>query len=185
VYCLNSATATATSVTYGGITVPAVTGGSTSDAAGEPGRIDTYFLGSGLPAGNQSIVVNRTNNTVQMYATAATVTALYNTEVNTAGIVLLSADQALAEQSVSDGWPGSYSVRYAGTYSGLQTPPSAGANSTLLNSIDAGNFGAAMVRETTAGQGPRNVGLTGGSDDVAAVHLAIREVRPRRVVLYT
>jgi hypothetical protein len=184
VYCLNSATATATSVTYGGVTVPAVTGGSTSDAAGEPGRIDTYFLGTGLPAGNQSIVINRTNNTVQMYATAATVTALYNTEVNTTGIVLLTADQVLVEQTVSDGWPGSFSVRYAGTYSGLQTPPTAGANSTLLNSIDAGNFGAAMVRETTAGQGPRSVGLAGGVDDVAAVHLAIREVRPRRVIVY-
>lgn len=185
VYVLNVATATATSVTYGGVNVPAVAGGSTSDTAGEPGRIDTYFLGSGLPSGNQSIVVNRTNNTNQMYATAATVTALYNTEINTGGIVLLSNDQALVEQSVSDGWPGSFSLRFAGTYSGLQTPPTAGANSTLLNSIDAGNFGAAMVRETTAGQGPRSVGFTGGLDDVAAVHLAIREVNPRRVILYT
>lgn len=185
VYVLNSATATATSVTYGGINVPAVTGGSTSDGAGEAGRIDTYFLGSGLPAGNQSIVVNRTNNTNQMYATAATVTALYNTEVNTAGIILLTGDQAFAEQSVSDGWPGSFSLRYAGTYSGLNNPPTAGASSTLLNSIDAGNLGATMVRETTTGQGPRSVGFTGALDDVAAVHLAIREVRPRRAVLCT
>lgn len=185
VYCLNSATATATSVTYGGITVPAVTGGSTSDAAGEPGRIDAYFLGAGLPSGNQTIVVNRTNNTVQMYAAAATVTALYDTEVNTSGIVLISGDGTLVVQSVNDGWPGSFSLRYAGTYSGLATPPGAGTGSTLLNSIDAGNFGASMVRETTAGQGPRNVGFTGATDDRAAVHLAIREIRPRRVILYS
>lgn len=185
VYCVNSATATATSVTYGGISVPAVSGGSTSDGAGELGRIDAYFLGSGLPSGNQTIVVNRTNNAVQMYAAAATVTALYDTEINTAGIVLLTGDQSLAVQSVSDGWPGSFSLRYAGTFSGLATPPAAGTGSTLLNSIDAGSFGASMVRETTAGQGPRNVGFTGALDDVAAVHLAIREVAPKRVVLFT
>ena len=185
VYTFNSNTALVTSVTYGAATLTAVTGGTANDTATEPGRIDTYFLGSGLAAGNQTITVNRTNNTTVMYATAATVTALYNTEVYTTGLVALNNDQALVEQSVSDGYPGSFSLRYAGTYSGLQTPPGAGASSTLLNSIDIGNYGAAMVRETTAGQGPRSVGFSGGSDDVAAIHLAIREVNPRRIVLYT
>lgn len=184
VFVLNSATATATSVTYGGTSVPALSGGSTSDTAGEPGRIDTYFLGSGLPTGNQTVVVNRTNNTNQMYAVAATVTANYNTEAT--GIALLSGDGTLTEQSVTDNWPGAFSLRYAGTYTGLQAMPTAGANSTLLHDIDAGNFGASFVRETTAGQGPRNVGFSSATtDDRAAVHLAIREINPRRVILYS
>jgi hypothetical protein len=185
VYTFASTTALVTSVTYGGVSLTAVSGGTATDTAGEPGRTDTYFLGSGLGSGNQTITVNRTNNATVMYATAATVTALYNTEVNTTNIVLLQNDGTMAEQSISDGWPGSFSLRYAGAYSGLQAPPTAGASSTTLNSIDIGNYGAAMVRENTAGQGPRNIGFSTANDDRAAVHLAISEIRPRRVILYT
>ena len=185
IYTFNSTTALVQSVTYGGLGVSGIFVGQT-DTAGEPGRIDMYYTGvANIPSGNQTITVNRTNNTTVMYATAATVTASYQTEAYVPGVITLQNDQALVEQSVSDGYPGSFSLRYAGVYSGLQTPPGAGASSTLLNSIDIGNYGAAMVRETTAGQGPRNVGFSGGSDDVAAFHVAIREVNPRRIVLYT
>jgi hypothetical protein len=167
------------------LALTAVSGGSTTDAAGEPGRIDTYFRGTSLGTGNQTITVNRTNNATVMYATAATVLANYDTEVYTPGIVLLSGDGTMPVQSVTDGWPGSFSQRYAGAYSGLNAPPAAGTGSTLLNNIDIGNYGAAMVRETTPGQGPRNVGFNAATDDRAAVHLAIRETNPRRVILYT
>lgn len=185
VYTFNSVTALVTSVTYGAATLTAVSGGSTTDAAGEPGRIDTYFLGSGLATGNQTITVNRTNNATVMYATAATVLANYNTEVYTPGIVLLSGDGTMSFQSVTDGWPGSFSQRYAGAYSGLNTPPAADTGSTVLNNIDIGNYGAVMARENTPGQGPRDVGFNGATDDRAAVHLAIREVTPRRVIVYS
>jgi hypothetical protein len=168
-----------TSVTYGGVGLTRLSGGAAQDAAGELGRMDAFFLGSGLSAGNQTITVNRTNNATVMYAAAATVTAGADTAVPTATIVLLQGDQALAVQSVNDTSPGQNSVRYAGAYSGLNAPPAAGTGSTLLNSIDIGNYGSALARETTAGQGARNVGFTGASDDVAAVHLAIRELVPR------
>ena len=168
-----SATKTVTSVTYGGVAMTEVPGGAAVDTAGEPGRVDTFFLGASIPTGAQSVVVNRTNNTVVMYATVATQTAAANTEVT--GIILLQADQVLAEQSVTDGSPGSNSVRYAGAYSGLPAPPTVGANSTLLHNIDLGAFGASTVRETTAGQGARLVGFAAATDDVAAVHLAVRE----------
>ena len=172
-------TDTVTSVTYGGVALTRLAGGLAQDGAGELGRLDTFFLGSGLGTGNQTITVNRTNNATQMYAAAATVTAGANTAVPTATIVLLEGDGTLAVQSVDDTSPGQNSVRYAGCYSGLNTPPTAGTGSTLLNSIDIGNYGAALVRETTAGQGARNVGFTGATDDRAAVHLAIRELVPR------
>jgi len=168
-----------TSVTYGGVALTRLSGGSAQDAAGELGRMDAFFLGSGLGAGNQTITVNRTNNATVMYAAAVTVTAGAATAVPTATIVLLQGDQALAVQSVNDTSPGQNSVRYAAAYSGLNAPPAAGTGSTLLNSIDIGNYGSALAQETTAGQGARNVGFTAGSDDVAAVHLAIRELVPR------
>ncbi len=168
-----------TSVTYGGVALTRLTGGLAQDGAGELGRLDTFFLGSGLGTGNQTITVNRTNNATVLYAAAATVTAAADTAVPEATIVLLQGDGTLAAQTVNDTSPGTNSVRYAGCYSGLNTPPTAGTGSTLLNSIDIGNYGSALVRETTAGQGARSIGFTGATDDRAAVHLAIRERVPR------
>lgn len=168
-----SATQTVTSVTYGGVAMTQVSGGAAVDTLTEPGRVDTFFLGAGIPTGARPVVVNRTNNAVVMYAVAITQTAAADTAVT--GIVLLQGDQALAQQSVDDGSTGVNSVRYAGTYSGRFTPPAAGANSILLHSIDLGAYGASTVRETTAGQGARLVGFAAVADDVAAVHLAVRE----------
>ena len=168
-----------TSVTYGGVGLTRLSGGSAQDAAGELGRMDAFFLGSGLSAGNQTITVNRTNNATVMYAAAATVTAGADTAVPTQTIVLLQGDGTLTVQSVNDTSPGQNSVRYAGSYSGLGSPPPAGTGSTLLNSIDIGNYGSAFVRETTAGQGARNVGFNAVTDDRAVFHLAIRELVPR------
>ena len=176
---LASVTDLITSVTYGGVELTRLTGGSALDPDGESGRVDTFFLGSGLSSNNQTITVNRTNNATVMYAAAATVTAGADTAVPTATIVLLEGDGSLAVQSVDDTSPGQNSVRYAAAYSGLISPPGAGTGSTLLNSFDIGSYGSALVRETTAGQGARNVGFSATSDDRAAVHLAIRELVPR------
>jgi len=182
VHVMNSATDTVTSVTYGGTALTRVSGGAAVDSAGEPGRTDLFFLGSGLATGNQTIVVNRTNNANIMYASAATVTAANETEVT--GIILLQGDGTMAQQSVDDGSIGTNSVRYAAAFSGLNAVPTVGANSTSLQSIDIGNQTAALVRETTAGQGSRLVGFTTATEDRAAVHVAVRE-RIKRLVLVT
>ncbi|MDP3794259.1 MAG: hypothetical protein Q8R07_05960, partial [Candidatus Uhrbacteria bacterium] len=143
-----SATKTVTSVTYGGVAMTEITAGVAIDTVTEPGRIDTFFLGSSVPTGAQTVTVNRTNNTVVMYAVAATVTAGGNTEVYTPGIVLLQENGPFAEQLVTDGSPGVNSVRYAVGYSGTAAVLAAGANSTVLNSIDFGVFTSNFARET-------------------------------------
>ena len=174
VHVANSGGNPVSSVTYGSVTLTRVSGGAAIDAAGEAGRTDLFFAGSGLASGNQTITVNRANTTDIMYASAATVTAATNTNVT--GIILLEGDGTLTQQSVTDGGAPTNSLRYAAAYSGLAAPPVTGANSTSLTSIDFGQYGAAMVRETTAGTGARLVGFTDASDDRAAVHVAVREL---------
>lgn len=171
-----ASTDAATSVTYGGVNVPAVTGGRATDTATEPGSVEAFFLGSGVPTtDNPTVQVDRTNNTTTMWAVCATVTAAADTEA--VGPVLLQNNGTITQQSVDDGSTGVDSLRYAGVYYGGATPAPAGANSTLLHSNDAGAYGWTAVRETTAGQGARPVGCAQAtSDDRAAVHLAIREV---------
>lgn len=180
----NANTALISSVTYGGTSMNAVSGGMAADTTTEPGRCTAYFLGSSIPTGNQTVQVNRTNNTTAMYAVSVSVTADRNTEA--VGPVLLQNDGTLAEQNVDDGSLGTNSVRFAGINSGLGTAPSAGANSTIMQTFAYSARSVSTVRETTAGQGSRPVGFSSGtSDDRAAVHLAVREVAPTRYVFVT
>ena len=169
-----SATKTVTGVTYDVETVPEVSNGSAVDTATEPGRVDTFFMGSGVNTTDPAnVVISRVNNAIVMYAVSITVTGAKDMGVT--GIVLLQENQALAEQSVNDQSPGANSLRFAGAYYGGATPAPQGASSTQLHTIDFTSFGCSVCRETTAGQGSRLVGFTAGSDDVAAVHLAVRE----------
>lgn len=161
-------------VTYGGTAMTAVSGGFALDSSGEQGNCKAYFLGSSVPTGAQTVQVSVTAGTEHV-AWAITVTSVGDTA--TAGVVLLQGDGTLAEQSVNDGSPGSPSLRYAAGFTGLASPPSAGANSTSLDAIDQGTLGFAVCRETTAGQGSRPVGFSSGStDDRAFVHLAVTEL---------
>jgi len=170
----NSTASLITGVTYGSIALQRVSGAIAQDAAGEPGRVDLFFSSKILPTGNATITVNRTNNATTLYASAATVTAARPIECT--GVVLVEGDGTLAQVNIDDGTPGTNSLRYAAAYSGLASPPPAGANSTLLNNIDIGQYGAALCRETTAGQGSRPVGFAAASDDRAAIHVAVREL---------
>jgi hypothetical protein len=180
----------ATSVTYGGTNLTAVSGGRAVDTAGEPGDCKAWFLGSSVPTGAQTITVNRTNNSNVMYAVGITITSSQNSDVHTAGIVLLQEDGSIAAQSVTDGSSGTgNSVRFAAINCGADdfgtTLPSSPAfntlypdssNSTWIHGIDFGTRVCGVVRETTAGTGARNVGFFGPTDDRAAVHLAIKDV---------
>ena len=164
-----------TSVTYGSVTLERVTGAVAIDTAGEPGRTDFFFAGSGLSSGNQTVTVTRTNNGAIMYASAATVTA--GADVNVAGFEIREENQSFSEVDVDDGSSGIDGLRYAAAYYGGSTPAQAGPSSSSLTEIDLGAYGNSMVVETTAGQGSRPVGFRQtDSDDFAAVFVAIGEV---------
>lgn len=178
-----------TSVTYGGI--PMNLFGSGIDTDTEPGGIRGYYLDAPL-TGSQTVLVNRVNDATQMMGMAATVTANNLTEAHGPGRITgggstigpFGVDNsgtgtaAHAEVTITDDSPGSVSLRYAAGYTGAASPPTAGANSTLLNNHDFSAFGWTMVRETNAGTGGRNVGMTSGADDHALVAIAVRE-KPR------
>ena len=178
-FTLLSATDHATSVTYGGSSLSRVTGGLATDTAGEPGVCATWFLGASVPQGTQTVVVNRTNDSVGMYGVCITVTGGRDTEA--VGPVVVEENQGAAfdEQNVDDGSvSGTDSVRFAGVWYGGNNVPGAGANSTALQSIDPGAYNCSTVYETTAGIGSRPVGSSVGTDDCAFVALAVRETAP-------
>jgi hypothetical protein len=166
----------ALSVTYGSASLTRVPNGRALATSAEPGDCVAWFVGSSIPTGLQVVTVNRTNNANVMYAVSVTVTAATDTEACIPVLLQGGSTQAPAEQTVTDFTPGANSVRFAGCNYGGSGVPVTGANSTAMQSIDFGVRTIGTVRETTAGQGGRLVGFTDASDDVAAVHLAIREL---------
>jgi len=176
----NDATSVKINPAGANIDVPAVASSLATDTAIEPGSCRAWFIGTGLASvvgTTVTVRVNRNNNANTMYAVAIAINA--DTDLETTGVAVQNDDGAIAELSVNDGSPGQNSMRFAGAYYGGAAPPTAGANSTLLQSIDLGAFGIAVSRETTAGQGARNVGLVGASDDRAYTVLAVRGVTPQ------
>ncbi|MDQ3075968.1 MAG: hypothetical protein M3Q34_02475 [bacterium] len=173
VYYILTDTDPGTTVTYGGVSVPAVSSGSAADTVTEKGRVTAYYLGAGISTGAQTIVVTRTGTTA-IYITSTTVTsATVDTEVT--GTTLQQENGTIAQSSITDGSPGTNSVRFHGCYSGA-TSITAGASSTLLQSFAISTTAfAASVRETTAGQGARSSGCVAVTDDRAVVSLAVRE----------
>lgn len=167
-----------TAVSYGGVALSKPPGTYAEDTAGEPGTMQAWFLGSGIPTGAQTVHVDRTNNATNVYGMAITSTALTDTEIYLPGIVIVQGDTALVEQNVDDGSPGTNSMRYAGLSSGLGTANIAGANSQNCITIDFGATVACSAREKVAGQGSRPVGYdySGTPDDTAFVGLAVREI---------
>jgi hypothetical protein len=171
----------ASGVTFGGVTIPAVPGGAAQDTAGEFARCTAWFLGDAAAIAGRSgdtVTVSRAANSAALVAVSITVTATGNTLVHTPGILLLEGDGNLAELSITDGSPGTNSMRFAALmYGAFFFGP--GANSTTIVMEDLASGSYQVVRETTAGQGSRLVGFTdNGADDRAAVYLAVKEATP-------
>jgi hypothetical protein len=163
-------------VTYGGIALTAVPSGLASDTLGEPGRVQTWFLGSNIPTGAQTVQVTRGNDITSVWAVCITVTTATGESAVT-GVQTVSENAILIEASIDDSSPGTNSMRFAGAHSG-QAVMDVGANSTLLQQLSSAGGGSVtwtIVRETISGQGSRPVGFNGVSDDAAAVYLAVIE----------
>lgn len=162
-------------VTYGGAALTKI--GQASHTSGESGFCAAYFLGANVPLGTQTVLVDRGIFNAEMYAVC--VTAGANADTETAGLVTLVGNSAVLLADVDDGHTAGQpaSVRFAGLFSGLTSPPAATSGSAVVQSIDYGAQSAAVARETVAGVGSRTVGFSSGtSDDRAFLAVAIREL---------
>jgi hypothetical protein len=175
-YTLANDVEVADTVTYGGVSLTKVVGGSAVDSAGELMRATLWFVGASIPTGAQTVSVARLDDSNATFGSCITVTALTDTNAYATGVVLLQGDQTVAEVNVTDASPGTNSLRVAGGVFGNNVAPTAGASSTGATTFDDGAITVVSVYETTAGQGSRAIGFTAGvSDDCAAVHIALRE----------
>lgn len=158
-----------TTVRYGGVEL--TRRALARDSTTEPGVTEFWYLGAGVPTGTQAFNVVRSTGTAGMWGVGFTVSASFSTTV--AQSIIVEDNTSLNEKTLNTIQVG---VRFAGAYYGGAAPPTTGANSTTIHTIDYGAYGASVVRETTAGSGDRVVGFAAGTaDDVAAIYVAIDE----------
>lgn len=161
--------------TYGGEPMIALPGGQAIDTAGEPGRVDTFYL-QNPPAGEQTVVVPRVNNATVMKGVAFTTTGSVGAQIIGASIVLQQTDGILEPLEVDDGSPGGYSLRAAALNSGLPDVPAPGNDTyAVLQSDDFGARVMSSLYEVVPTTGASFIGWDDpSSDDRAAVYFAIQ-----------
>lgn len=168
-----------TTVSFGGTLMNYV--GTANASSTESAVVNAYFLDSIVQGATTPIIVNRASTTVLMTAAALSFTAASACEPY--GLVQQSNSSTAAsgEVAVTDGSPGTNSVRVNGGYTGAASPLGQGLSSTGGLNVAAQNwdgtaYGSMNVYETAAGQGSRNVGFaTGTTDDYCYVAFAVRE----------
>lgn len=171
-------------VTYGGVAMtPIVSAVDTSEA----GRIDIYFLGSGIPTGTQSVSIAFTGAGGTKRAEIYTMTAAADTIVDTSNFVntTTAANPSLTLNTTA----GVPTCIYYGLWSGnAAVVTTVEAGSIHVAGHDYGNFVWMTARKTHTG-GSTTIGYTLISEDFAHAGVAIEEAvsadptRPQRIYI--
>lgn len=167
-----SSTDHVSTVTYGGVSMAEVI--RRTDTSTEPGAAELWFLGTGIPTGNQTVSVDLASATTDdIEFVSMSFTAEMDTQiVDSDGI----AENA-TNPSVTLQYTGRTCLAVAALYGGGAAPSSftPNGNCTAVQSEDLGAFYASVIRQTTPGTSDFAIGGTASGDDVAYVAAAISE----------
>jgi hypothetical protein len=166
-----------TGVTYGGVAMtPRVR--TEFDSTTEPGRVYSYFLGTGIPTGTQSVSVSKSNATTLIHVVCCSVVAGGNdTEIVDEGGANGDAGNA-ANPSVALTYSGRSCMSFVGHYNAANAPGSLAefTGQTLVHDHDHGNFCTKVSRRTNVENTDQTLGHTTVSNSYAIVAIAIAEV---------
>ncbi len=164
-----------TSVTYGGVAMTEVTGSPNTKAAAEDGTTYGYHLGTGIPAGAQTVVVNVTATGSIKAAVAYTVTAAADTVVQDTDITINSDSATNPSATLSLG--GNTCFCAIGFMSGQAAvgniTPS--ANWTSRYEFDFTSQVAGFYTYDTIASADVTMGWTQTADDAICIGIALTE----------
>ena len=160
-----SATDHVTAMTYGGVAMTKIV--SAIHNTGEPGMSQIWFLGSGIPAGPQTIsatLASATGDDIHFVSNA-----LYNDEnKNMEAIDNDNITGIIANPTRTLQYGGKKAMAVGAFYGGANSPAfTPNANCTSSVTWDMGNFYSVIFRQTKSGTADFVIGGTVASDDVA------------------
>ncbi len=163
-----------TDITYGGVAMTIKT--EAADIVGKPGRSGFWFLGTGIPAGAQSVSVTLAATTDDMHFECLTFTAGADTEA----FYVDSIDGDMANPARTDVRNGRTGIVVCSHYGGLATTGyTSNANQTRVATYDistTGAFSALVDRQTDAGSADFTIGYTAATSDAAISAMTIGEM---------
>jgi len=165
-------------VTYGGVNMTEVTGSPFARATGEPGTVYAYFLGAGVPANTQSVVVTVTNTSVKT-ATAITVTGTTSlTKVQDIDITITTTGGTSLSATLALGGVSSFCAE--AFHSGENAPSSNTplANWTSAYAFDFTSQTMGVYYYDIISTVDVTMGWTQSSDDALAIGVAIADSTP-------
>ena len=168
-------------VTYGGVALSEVV--RASDTAGEPGDVQAWFYGGGLPGGSQTVSVDFTSaTTIDHHITCVTLTGDSRLEVVDSDEV----NENVADPSVTLSYGGRTCITVGALFTGFAQPSSAVVLSgmTAVHDHDLGSQATRVDRQTTPGTSDFTFGYTMATDDVAMVAVAVSEIVAPTAISY-
>lgn len=164
------------SVTYGGVAMTEVAGSPNILATGEVDVVYTYFLGSSIPTGAQTVSVT-VSGAANKLANSYSLTALTDTEIVDVDATINSAAQENPSVTLSLGgrtsWASINLLSGQNDITGIT--PLAGWTSN--GETDGGLVTLGTYRYNTIGTADITAGWTQTSDDALAITLAVSEVQ--------
>lgn len=159
-----------TSVTYGGASLTRVV--FVADTAGEPARVEWWFLGSSIPTGTQQFSIDHSAAATLKNFVVVGVTGADDTEIG--DFDSIGGDQADPQLTLTTAG----SMCFCVIGSGLPAPTSLTILSgmTAVQDHDLGQDCYRCDRQTDPNTGTFTIGYTAASDDVAMAAIAIKEV---------
>lgn len=176
VYCGQvSQTDEITSITYGGVSMTESAGSPNLLTSGELGASYSYFLGTSIPSGAQTVAMTGTTGAVKQ-CFAVSITASADTEIVDVDGTINSA--SVTNPSVTLSLSGRTSFAAIGFYSGGDAVTNITELAGWTNRFegDAGNEVFGLYSYDTIGSADVAAGWTQTTEDAAAVAIAISEV---------
>lgn len=164
-----------TTVTYGGVNVPEAAGSPNVLSGGEGGSVYTYFLGSGIPTGAQTVAVS-VSGAANKQAVCFTYTADTDTEIVDIDATINST--SLANPSVTLSLASRIAACSLVFFSGQNDIFSSTQLSGWTNrlEVDVGTESAGVYSYDTVASADVTAGWTQTAEDAAMIALAVSEV---------
>ncbi len=166
------------SATYGGVSMNEVSGSPNVLSGGEGGNVSVFFLGSSIPTGAQTVSVSvEADGLGNKRCGAISLTASANTEVVDSDATINS--DAVSNPSTTLSLGGRASFAAISFFSGINNVDNMAPLSNWTSRLehDFGSDTAGWYTYDTIGTSDVTAGWTQGTEDAAAIAVAISEVQ--------
>lgn len=174
-----SATDHVTTITYGGVSMTEVV--RATDGTTEPGAAEIWFLGQGIPTGDQTVSVDLSSATGDDFQF---VSIGFSANLDTRVLASVGENDNQANPSAVLAYAANLGVCIMAMFSGLASAGSIAelGTATLVHdhTFATASQCAEVARQTTPGTGDYTAGFTSATDDCAFVAAAFTEVNPAR-----